>query len=324
MNPIAIVPDTLLPSPPAFPPAPAALIGPAFPPAPVSPAAPAVSAAGADHSPGGFRRQAALLLATSLLSAALASAGTAALVGSSLSGSGTTQPAAATATIVTASTRSASTATTSADGAVTAYAAVSPAVVTITSTVSTGYGRFSATGTGVGSGFIYTSSGYVLTNAHVVEGATAIEVTLADGRTFTGTVAASDTAADLAVVKVDATGLPTATVGNSSGVKIGEFVIAIGSPLGDYNNSVTSGIISGAGRSITVADELTGRPRNLTNLFQTDAAINAGNSGGPLVDAAGDVIAVNSATASNAEGLGFAIPINAAASIMAKAQASNA
>ena len=97
-------------------------------------------------------------------------------------------------------------------------------------------------------------------------------------------------------------------------------MIAIGSPLGDYTDSVTTGVISGTDRTITVADELTGQPRTLSGLLQTDAAINPGNSGGPLLDTAGNVIGINSASASSAQGLGFAIPIDAAATMMAQAQ----
>src|SRR5205085_6452596 len=107
-------------------------------------------------------------------------------------------------------------------------------------------------------------------------------------------VVKSDANADIAVIKIDATGLTAATIGTSSGLQVGQTVIAIGSPLGDYTESVTTGVLSGTDRTITVADDLTGQPRTLSNLLQTDAAINPGNSGGPLLDISGKVIGINS------------------------------
>ena len=282
----------------------------------------------------GAGRRVAFLFAVSLLSAGLAST-TTALVVTSRAPAVAVVTASPTANAITASTSSSAAGSPSAatvatapttatvDPIVAAAAKVSPAVVTITSTISTS-GHFGATGTGIGSGVIYAANGYILTNNHVIEGATSISVKLTDGRTFTGTVVAADATADLAIVKVAATGLPTATLGDSSGTEIGETVIAIGSPLGTYTDSVTTGVLSGLGRSITVADELTGQPHDLTNMIQTDAAINPGNSGGPLIDTAGDVIAINTATASNAEGLGFAIPIAAANALMTQARAAAA
>src|SRR5439155_17149837 len=127
-------------------------------------------------------------------------------------------------------------------------------------------------------------------------------------------------AADLAVVKIDATGLTAAEIATSSALQIGQSVLAVGSPLGTYSGSVTSGILSGVGRSVTIADDVTGRPESLSNLLQTDAAINPGNSGGPLVDIEGRVVGINTAGSTNAEGIGFAIPIDDAASIMAAAR----
>jgi serine protease Do len=155
----------------------------------------------------------------------------------------------------------------------------------------------------------------------VIEGASKITVTVMDGRDVPATVVKTDAAADLAVVKIDATGLTPATIGSSASAQIGETVIAIGSPLGDYTNSVTTGVLSGIGRTITVADDLTGQPRTMTDLLQTDAAINPGNSGGPLLNTAGAVIGIDSASDSSAEGIGFAIPIDAAKALMADAQA---
>ena len=122
----------------------------------------------------------------------------------------------------------------------------------------------------------------------------------------------SSTDNDLALIKIDATGLAAATIGDSSTLQVGQTAIAIGSPLGTYTETVTQGIISATGRDITVTDEQTGRPTQLHDLLQTDAAINPGNSGGPLLNASGAVIGINTAVAASAEGLGFAIPISAA------------
>ena len=191
---------------------------------------------------------------------------------------------------------------------------VGPAVVVI-ETQSAGFG---GTATGIGSGFIYDARGYILTNDHVIADGGTITVTLADGRQFAGTVVKADPTADLAVVKIAATGLPTVTIGSSTDLKVGQLVVAIGDPLGQFANTVTTGIVSGLDRQITAGSG----PRDseqLSGLIQTDAAINSGNSGGPLVNAAGQIIGVNTATASNAQGLGFAIPIAAARSIMSAA-----
>jgi S1-C subfamily serine protease len=171
--------------------------------------------------------------------------------------------------------------------------------------------------TGVGSGVIYNSDGWILTNRHVVEGGNEFEVELKDGRVLSGEVYGIDTLTDLAIVKVDGTDLPTAAIGVSDALEVGQLVIAIGSPLGTYSNSVTSGIVSAKGRTITTD----GSTRPLTNLIQTDAAINPGNSGGPLLDANGNVVGINTAIATNSNGIGFAIPIDVARPIMAQAVA---
>jgi S1-C subfamily serine protease len=198
---------------------------------------------------------------------------------------------------------------------------VSPAVVTITTQVDQTNDPFSLPSTGVGSGFIYDAAGWILTNHHVVADAQQVSVQLADGRQFDGTVYGVDTLTDLAIVKVDATGLPTAAIGDSSGLQPGQLSVAIGSPLGTFTNSVTAGVISATGRQLVVSDPLTGQQESLQNLIQTDAAINPGNSGGPLVDANSLVIGVNTALAGNAQGIGFAIPINIAKPIMDEAVA---
>jgi S1-C subfamily serine protease len=172
---------------------------------------------------------------------------------------------------------------------------------------------------GVGSGVIFDANGWILTNRHVVEDTTEMTVELKDGREFRGTVYGVDTLTDLAIVKIEPDGedgFPTAPVGDSGELKVGQLTIAIGSPLGTYSNSVTSGIVSATGRSITVE----GGTR-LDNLIQTDAAINPGNSGGPLLDAAGNIVGINTAIASDSNGIGFAIPINIARPIMQQAVA---
>jgi S1-C subfamily serine protease len=174
---------------------------------------------------------------------------------------------------------------------------------------------------GVGSGVIYDAAGWILTNRHVVETdqdtiAEELDVELKDGRTFSGTVYGVDTLTDLAIVRIDAADLPAAPVGSSGDVRVGQLAIAIGSPLGTYSNSVTSGIISATGRTVVVQGGV-----RLNNLIQTDAAINPGNSGGPLLDAAGRVIGINTAIAQGSNGIGFAIPIDIARPIMMQALA---
>ncbi|MCJ7712122.1 MAG: trypsin-like peptidase domain-containing protein, partial [Chloroflexi bacterium] len=196
-----------------------------------------------------------------------------------------------------------------------AAAKVGPAVVKITVGGQSSDPFGTVPTEGVGSGFIYDASGWILTNRHVVTGADTLLVELKDGRRFDGTVYGIDTLTDLAIVKVDATGLPTAPVGQSDGLKIGQLVVAIGSPLGLYSFSVTSGIVSGKGRDIRVEDGKT----QISNLIQTDAAINPGNSGGPLVDGSGAVVGVNTAVATDSSGIGFAIPIDIARPIMEQA-----
>ncbi|MBD2562441.1 MULTISPECIES: HhoA/HhoB/HtrA family serine endopeptidase [Nostoc] len=158
---------------------------------------------------------------------------------------------------------------------------------------------------GSGSGFIITSSGQILTNSHVVDGADRVTVTLKDGRTFDGKVLGEDPVTDVAVIEIDANNLPTLAVGNSDALQPGEAVIAIGNPLG-LNNTVTSGIISATGRS---GSDI-GASDKRVDYIQTDAAINPGNSGGPLLNVRGQVIAMNTAIIRGAQGLGFAIPIN--------------
>lgn len=195
---------------------------------------------------------------------------------------------------------------------VAAVAKAVPTVVTITSEVGTGR----RAGTGVGSGFVFDSGGWILTNAHVVDGATSISVALADGRQLPGQVYGVSSTTDLAVVKVDATELSALAIGDSNGLALGQAVIAIGSPLGEYPDSVTTGVVSGLNRSISIR-----HGENLDGLIQTDAAINPGNSGGPLLDLSGRVVGIDTATDEGAQGVSFAIPIEAARTIMADALA---
>jgi serine protease Do len=169
-----------------------------------------------------------------------------------------------------------------------------------------------------GTGIIISKDGYVLTNRHVIpEGVTQVSVTLSDGTELTdvkvvGRTSASDSL-DIAILKVnDAKGkeLKPAVLADSSKVKVGERVVAIGNALGQFQNTVTEGIISGYGRSVQAGDPTSNTTETLQNLFQTDAAINQGNSGGPLVNMNGEVIGVNTAIAADSQNIGFAIPIN--------------
>lgn len=199
---------------------------------------------------------------------------------------------------------------------------VAPAVVTINVTTQATQSQFPGRNgsqgfvqSGTGSGVIIDADGLILTNHHVVQDAATVEVILADGRRFDGTVAGIDTYTDLAFVRIEATGLPTAELGDSSALRLGQLAIAMGDPLGEFPGSVTSGIISGLDRTVVVSDQRGGASR-LTHLIQTDAAINPGNSGGPLLDGDGKVIGIDTAQAGSAQGIGFAIPIDVAKPII--------
>ncbi|MGF1601538.1 MAG: trypsin-like peptidase domain-containing protein [Thermosynechococcaceae cyanobacterium] len=157
---------------------------------------------------------------------------------------------------------------------------------------------------GTGSGFIFDANGLILTNAHVVDRADQVVVVLKDGQQFQGKVLGADPLTDIAVVQIEANNLPVAELGNSDTLLPGQWVIAIGNPLG-LDNTVTVGIISATGRS----SKDVGSPDQRVNFIQTDAAINPGNSGGPLLDLQGKVIGVNTAIIRGAQGLGFAIPV---------------
>jgi S1-C subfamily serine protease len=277
---------------------------------PVTPAPP-VARRGA---PDGIGR----ILGAAVLSAVLASGGTVLV----LDGTGALNRPAGTGAAQQPAQSSHPVAVDDSSAVVAAAASVSPAVVRITATGTT---TDPLGGTiperGVGSGVIYDQAGWILTNRHVVQtadGAIASQLTveLKDGREFSGTVYGVDTLTDLAIVKVDASGLPAAPIGRSGDIKVGQLAIAIGSPLGTYTSTVTTGIISATGRSIDVS-----ATSHLTNLIQTDAAINPGNSGGPLLDAAGQVIGINTAVERDSTGIGFAIPIDIARPIMEQALA---
>lgn len=184
---------------------------------------------------------------------------------------------------------------------------VGPTVVGITNkAVARDFFNRKVEATGVGSGVIFKPDGYIVTNNHVIEGARELIVSLADGRTLNAELVGADEMTDIAVVKVDAQDLPTATFGNSDEVVVGEPAIAIGNPMGlEFQGSVTVGVISALNRTLDLNDRR-------VKLFQTDAAISPGNSGGALVNADGQIIGINSAklAADGVEGIGFAIPIN--------------
>lgn len=291
----------------------------AYEPAPPPVASQPLQPAGGRTGGNGIGRGSVVL--TAILAAALSAGGTLGIVELTL------PPATPSATTVPAQLTNASTTVPTGSGAasqpiVQIAATASPAVVTITAAGSGGFGRGS--GSSIGSGMIVTSDGYILTNRHVVATGGTLTVQLADGRQFDGTVVGTDPTHDVAVVKITATGLTAVTLGNSDKLEIGQLAIAIGDPLGTFAGTVTTGIVSGTGRSIDVRDPQSGSAVHLTGLIQTDAAINEGNSGGPLLNSAGQVIGINTATDPNAQGIGFAVPINTAISLLTQAEAGNA
>jgi 2-alkenal reductase len=195
---------------------------------------------------------------------------------------------------------------------------VGPAVVTVVGTIPGQFTIFGSTGdqTVSGTGFFITDQGYILTNNHVVEGTKEVAIVLSDGTQEKATIVGTDLFSDIAVLKTDGKVPAVAQLGNSDVLKPGESVIAIGSPLGNFKNTVTVGVVSATGRSID-----SGQGYQIEDLIQTDAAINHGNSGGPLVNLAGQVIGINTLIVRNtnngdvAEGLGFAIPVNTAQAV---------
>lgn len=191
---------------------------------------------------------------------------------------------------------------------------VSPSVVSIstTSNVQDFFGQ-TVQAQGGGTGFVITADGLILTNKHVVsEANTTYTVFTSDGKSYPAKVQSVDPLNDLAVIKIDANNLPVVELGDSDQLQIGQWVMAIGNALAKFNNTVTVGVISAKERQIQASDSTGSSSETLDGLLQTDAAINPGNSGGPLVNLKGQVIGINTAVASNAQGIGFAIPINTA------------
>lgn len=189
---------------------------------------------------------------------------------------------------------------------------VSPAVVSITSEGSTlgFFGQVEKT-KGAGTGFIVESNGLIVTNKHVISDKNAkYSVFTSDGKEYQAEIKAQDPLNDIAFLKIDAKGLPTAELGNSDDLQVGQSVVAIGNALGQYQNTVTTGVVSGIGRAIEAGDSSGASAETLENVIQTDAAINPGNSGGPLVNIDGQVIGVNTAIDQGGQLIGFAIPIN--------------
>lgn len=189
---------------------------------------------------------------------------------------------------------------------------VSPSVVSVLTTSQSASPLYGAQQQdGAGTGIIISKDGYILTNKHVIDGATTVSVALSDGTTYDNVqVLGTDPLNDVAFLKVpNVSNLTPATLGDSSTIRVGQDVVAIGNSLGQYQNTVTSGIISGVGRPVSAQSGSS--VENLTDLIQTDAAINPGNSGGPLLNLSGQVVGINTAIVQDAQGIGFSIPINA-------------
>jgi serine protease Do len=292
--------------------------------APATPATfmPPVQGAGATPPSAGARRRAGgqglgPVLVAAVMSAVLASAGTAAIVHEVIPTNAVVVQAPPASTASTATGRT--TVETVDLSSIVSDARQSVVTITADGMASSRFSPFGIPTSGIGSGIIISADGYILTNRHVVENSNTLSVELYDGQTYPATLVQQSDTHDLALIRIDATGLRAAPIGDSSKAQVGETVLAIGSPLGTYTETVTKGILSGTGRDITVQDELTGQPTQLKGLMQTDAAINPGNSGGPLLDDTGAVVGINTAVAASAQGLGFAIPINDASSLISRA-----
>ncbi len=302
-------------APPAFSPTPA------FGPTPFNPA-PALAPPPAREPRRSGGPGIGTVLAAAVLSAALASGGTVLLVHQMVPAATPTAAPASIAAQPAASAATTSTTIQSADiTSIVAEAKKSVVTITADGMSTNGFSPFGQPTMGVGSGLILTANGYILTNRHVVEGSQTLTVALEDGTSYPATLIQTAQDNDLALIKIDATGLTPARIADSGKIQVGQTALAIGSPLGTYTETVTRGIISGLGRTVTVQDDTTGRPTTLSNLIQTDAAINPGNSGGPLLDATGAVVGLNTAVSTTAQGLGFAIPINDAKALIDKATA---
>lgn len=196
---------------------------------------------------------------------------------------------------------------------------ISKSVVNIT-TKTVVYGWFGqrSVSKGAGTGIVIRDDGYILTNNHVIDGADSISVITNDGENLIAEIIATDASKDLAVIKVESDVKLTASkIGDSDKVQVGEEVIAVGNVLGQFSYSVTKGIVSGLGRPIVASGSaLYGNLEQLSNLIQTDAAINSGNSGGPLVNMSGEVIGINTAVSGSGQNIGFSVPINHAKSLV--------
>ncbi len=193
---------------------------------------------------------------------------------------------------------------------------VSPSVVSVISkqVYQDVFGR-TLEASGAGTGFIITSDGLIITNKHVVSSEnTEYTVVMADGKSYDAEVKSRDPFNDLAVLKIDAKNLPVVELGDSDQLDVGQWVVAVGNALGQYKNTVTAGIISAKNRDVETAATASLAAETLSDMLQTDAAINPGNSGGPLVNLLGQVVGINTAVATDAQGIGFAIPINVAKS----------
>lgn len=194
---------------------------------------------------------------------------------------------------------------------------VKPSVVSIVTSV--GAGRMGYTQQAAGTGIVVSKDGYILTNRHVIAGARSASVAMSDGTTYKDVkIVGTDPLNDLAFLKISgAKNLTPASLGDSKTIRIGQGVVAIGNALGQYQNTVTSGIVSGLGRPVVASSDGSGQnAESLSDLIQTDAAINSGNSGGPLLNLEGQVIGINTAVASEAQSIGFAIPVGAAKGLL--------
>lgn len=277
-----------------------------------------------DTSRGGPRGGTArLVVASAILSAALASAGTALiLVATAPAPTADSAPAAslpvATPSWATLATAPAGTTVTRVDGSDAVAAVAAAAERSVVTIAPTGGGPNATAG---GSGIVVSADGLILTTAVVAPDDTTYAILLADQHETTATVVAADADRGLVLLRAAASDLTPATIAGGGTLTVGQLVVAVGSPLGEFTDTVTAGIVSGLDRSIDLRDPSTGRRVALDGLVQTDAAINAGSSGGPLLDAAGTVVAIIVTSAGDGEGIGFAIPIVDARALLAGAGA---
>ena len=254
-----------------------------------------------------------LVLGAAILSAVLASGGTAAILLATRPATQATAAASPSASAAPAAS-TAATRINGADAIATVAAATEPSVVTI----SGSNGRFGSIG---GTGIIVSADGLILTTTIVAPVDGTYDVLLADQHEATARVVASDTAHGLVLLRADTTGLTPARLASGGALTVGQLVVAVGSPLGEFTDTVTSGIVSALNRSIDLREPTSGVRVALDGLIQTDAAINAGSSGGPLLDATGTVVGIIATSAGSGQGIGFAIPVSAALDLIAGADA---